>query len=239
MTVIKDIPFKLSKLDVVRGLGMGPNPKVRPEIDRQIEEALADKGVLDLIHPALAYDIRTITKMGDEDCYLDDGTVFHGVAIPHFLPEAKTLFVAVTTIGPDLENKVTELFKGGQRLKGLIFDAMGTASSENMRFTISDIVKKEAAVRGFVASSPVSPGGISWPITEQFKIFKVAPAAEIGVRLTETAMMVPRKSTSMVMGMGENMPTWSATERCNRCPNGANCPYRYREEHEWANDDIR
>ena len=138
----------------------------------------------------------------------------------------------VATIGPDLEAVVSAYFNSGRRLKALILDAMGSSTMENMRFGIRDIIGKEAAKRGYIASSPVSPGGPSWPLSEQFKLFTLAPAGEIGVYLTESGMMVPQKSTSMVFGLGEDMPTWSPTERCDMCPRGATCPYRYRPEHE-------
>jgi len=232
MPIIKDIPFTLTKTDVIRGLGMGSNPNVRPQIDLIIDETIADEAVLKLIRPAFAYDVYSILRIEKEDCYLEGGTVFHGVTIPRLLSGAKMLAVGVATIGPDLEAAVSAYFNSGRRLKALILDAMGSSAMENIRFAIRDIIGKEAEKRGFTASSPVSPGGTSWPLTEQFIIFTLAPADEIGVKLTDAAMMVPQKSTSMVFGLGENMPTWSPTERCDMCPRGATCPYRYHPEDE-------
>jgi len=238
MPVIKNIPFKLDKKDVLQGLGMGARPSVRPEIDRLIDEALQDEDILKLIQPALAYEIYGISRIEGDKCLLENGTVFKGDSIPRVFPKAKSLAVAVATIGPELEAKVTDCFKQGQRLKGLILDAMGSSATENMRFAIRDILVKEVEKRGYTLSSPVSPGGASWPITEQFKLFKLVPADSIGVRLTGTAMMVPRKSSSMVMGLGENMPTWSATERCDMCLRGADCPYRFQPERQCENVDT-
>ncbi len=232
MPVIKDIPFKLNKQDVIRGLGLSARPLVRPEIDRLIGEMLVDETTLKLIRPALVYETYRVLKIEGEDCYLDGGTVFHGATLPRLFSQAKMLIVAVSTIGPDLEMSVSDCFKSGRRLRGLILDAMGTSATENLRFAVCDITSQEAGERGYTLSSPISPGGTSWPLSEQFKLFKLLPAEKIGVHLTETAMMVPRKSTSMVFGLGENMPTWTATERCDMCPNGQNCPYRYQPEHE-------
>jgi hypothetical protein len=232
MPIIRDIPFTLTKTDVIRGLGMGANPTVRPQIDRLVDETLNDAATLKLIRPALAHEIVKVARIEGEDCFLEGGTIFHGATIPRLLSRAKALAVGVATIGPELENSVSDCFKSGKRLKGLILDAMGSSTMENMRFAIRDIINKEAEKRGWTASSPVSPGGPSWPLSEQFKLFPLVPAGEIGVHLTETAMMVPRKSTSMVFGLGENMPTWSPTERCDMCPRGATCSYRYRPEHE-------
>jgi hypothetical protein len=232
MPIIKDIPFTLTRTDVIRGLGMGANPTVRPQIDQLVDETLKDEAALKLIRPAFAYEIVKVDKIEGEDCFLEGGTIFHGATIPHLLSGAKALAVGVASVGPDLEAVVSAYFNSSRHLKAIILDAMGSSTTENMRFAIRDIINKEAEKRGYTASSPVSPGGPSWPLTEQFKIFALVPAGEIGVCLTENGMMVPQKSTSMVFGLGENMPTWSPTERCDMCPNGATCPYRYQPEHE-------
>lgn len=235
MPTIRNIPFNIAKKDVLQGLGMGARPNVRPEIDQLIDEVLKNSTIISLIQPALVYKIIYINSIQGDECILQNGIVFKGETIPRVFPNAKALVVAVATIGPQLEDKVTELFKQGQRLKGLIVDAIGSSATENIRFAMRDVLDKEAKKLGFTLSSPVSPGGTRWPITEQFKLFKLVHAESIGVRLTETAMMVPRKSSSMVMGLGENMPTWSATERCDMCPRGADCPYRFQPDRQCEN----
>jgi hypothetical protein len=235
--IFRDIPFRLNKKGVLGGLGMGASSYVRPEIDRLIDEALQDKDVMKLIRPALAYAVHTIHRMERDNCYLEGGVLLHCEIIPRVFARAEALVVAVATIGPELEANVRECFKQGKRLRGLILNAMGTSIMENLTFAIQDIINTEAASRGYTASSPVSPGGVNWPITGQFTLFQLAPADKIGVYLTETAMMVPRISTSMAMGLGKNMPTWSAAERCDVCSNGRDCTYRYHPEPECENPD--
>jgi hypothetical protein len=236
--IIRDLPFRLNKKDVLRGMGMSSSSTVRPEIDRLIDAALRDKEVLKLIRPAFAYAVHTIRRMEPDHCCLEGGVVLNGEIIPRVFAGAEKLAVAFATIGPELETAVTECFRQGKRLYGLILDAIGTSTAENMIFAIHDSINREAVSGGTTASSPVCPGGATWPITEQFKLFALAPADEIGVHLTDTAMMTPRKSMSLVMGLGEDMPTWSAAERCNRCSNGESCPYRYHPEWEGEHPDF-
>ena len=236
--IVRDIPFRLNKKDVLRGLGMGSSSSVRPEIDRLIDRALHDEEVLKLIRPAFVYAVHTVLQMETDHCCLEGDVVLHGEIIPRVFSRADALAVAVATIGPELETAVRESFQQGKRLYGLILDAIGTSTAENMIFAIHDIIGSEAVSNGTTASSPVCPGGANWPLSEQFKLFQLVPAHEIGVHLTGTAMMAPGKSTSMVMGLGENMPKWSAAERCDRCSNGGNCPYRYHPERECENPDT-
>jgi len=87
-------------------------------------------------------------------------------------------------------------------------------------------VRREALSRGYQASSPLSPGMPGFSISEQWQLFKLVPAEEIGVSLNPSGMMVPRKSTSMVIGVGMKMPTWTQAEVCDRCSLKRTCPYK-------------
>ena len=238
MTIILDIPFRLTKRDVLIGLGIGVHSSTRLDINELIEDMLRDKNILELIQPAIVYDIHSIIKIEEDGCYLDSGIVLKSDPILHFFPQAKSLAVVIATIGPMLERKVTEYFKQGHHLKGLIMDAMGNSTIENLRDTIHDIINKEAEKAGYTASSKISPGTLDWPLSEQFKLFKLVSADAIGVRLTATALMEPRKSKSMVMGIGDNMPVWNAVQQCDMCPRGQNCPYRYQPEQHDGDSDI-
>ena len=236
MPVIKNVATRLEKRDVLRGLGIKAGRAVRPEIDRLVDELLNDKAIMGLVQPAIAYEIYSVRDVKGEDFTLANGTVLQGTTLPRVFSNAKFLAIVAATIGPGIEDKAAEEFKSGSRLKGLILDAMGSPAAENMRFSVHDVLSKEAEKRGLSLSSSVSPGGPSWDIREQFKLIKLVPASEIGIKLTETAMLIPRKSMTMAMGIGEDMPVWSATERCNSCSRGASCIYRYTAVHECDTD---
>jgi hypothetical protein len=69
---------------------------------------------------------------------------------------------------------------------------------------------------------------VGWPVENgQRQIFQLVDAASAGIRLTEGYMMVPKKSTSMVIGIEPDVE--HAGESCDYCSRAATC--RYREEH--------
>ncbi len=79
---------------------------------------------------------------------------------------------------------------------------------------------------GRVAS--LSPGSLEdWPITEQTKLFAIFGDTEriIGVRLTDSMLMLPRKSVSGIMFPSEE--GFHACQLCDRerCP-GRKAPWR-------------
>ena len=61
----------------------------------------------------------------------------------------------------------------------------------------------------------------------QGAVLRLAWAETVGVAVHEGSLMRPLKSTSMVLGVGENLPA-TAWSRCDHCPSGATCGVRAR-----------
>jgi len=132
----------------------------------------------------------------------------------------------VCTIGPGLEKQVAEYFNSDEALRGLLLDGIGSAAIDSLGFEVCSLIGNEASLHGYQASSPLSPGGPRFPLAEQWQLFKLVPADQIGVSLTSSGVMVPRKSISMVIGMGSDMKTWTKAESCARCNLRNTCHYR-------------
>jgi cobalamin-dependent methionine synthase I len=85
---------------------------------------------------------------------------------------------------------------------------------------------QEAATRGYRTGGIISPGMPGFPVTEQKHLFELVPAREIGVSLTRGGVMVPRKSSSMLIGMGPQLKHETTAALCNRCRLQKTCQYR-------------
>jgi hypothetical protein len=67
-----------------------------------------------------------------------------------------------------------------------------------------------------------------WPVEEgQPQIFDLVDAAEIGLVLLPSGMMVPRKSLSMVIGLGADVSAKGVP--CDYCSMAERCRYRAQE----------
>jgi len=108
----------------------------------------------------------------------------------------------------------------------MLLDGIGSAATDTLAQEACKIIADEASSRGQQVSSPVNPGMPGLPLTEQWNLLELASASEIGVILTSSGIMVPRKSTSMVMGIGPQMKTWTRAEVCAHCSLRKTCPYR-------------
>jgi hypothetical protein len=227
MPVIRDIPLSLKTREVLHREGFREHSKVRTEIKSLILELLASVKKAHLVTPAAAYEIYPITGIGPGRLSLKGNMVVHSPLFPSLLPGAKELAALVTTIGPGLEKQVADYTNGGEPLRGLLLDGIGSAAVDSLAQEACKLVAGEALSRGYEVSRPFSPGmPCGLPITEQRQLLEMVPSREIGVSLTAAGVMVPRKSVSMVIGIGPQMNTRMRAEVCARCNLRETCPYR-------------
>ena len=224
MPVVDNIPLTTSMEQVLRRQGIQDCLKLQPHLMVLLRELLST--VNELLEPAIAYDSYSITDVRHDRLRLEDGTVLCGSLLPSLLAQARELAAVVCTIGPHLEEKVASYFGENEPLRGLVLDGIGSAAVDRLTQEACQLINREALSCGYKASSPLSPGMTGWPISEQWHLFRLVPAEQIGVHLTSSAMMVPRKSISMVIGIGPAMPTWKQAEVCDRCGLKETCPHK-------------
>ena len=228
MPIVRDIPLTPQMNEILRRTGIKADSKLKSEMETLIGQLLVSVNDEHLLEPAIVYEIYPITEVDYQQLSLEGNTVLHGSALSSVLSPAKELAVLVCTIGCNLEEKVTDYFGKSEPLRGLLLDGIGSAAVGSVAREGCELMTREASLRGYQTSSPLSPGGPSFPLSEQWQLFKLVPAEEIGVRLTSTGFMLPRKSTSMVIGIGPQMTTWTRAEACARCNLSKTCPYRIR-----------
>jgi hypothetical protein len=226
MPVIRDIPLSLKTREVLRRQGLGGGAKVRPEIKILIRELLTSLKKSRLLEPAVAYEYYTVSSMNGSQISLEGDKAIHGPLLPAIFPEAKELAILLCTIGPRLEKQVTDYSKSDEVMRGMILDGIGSAAVDKLVLEVLSLIDSEVSSRGYEISSPVNPGMPGFPLTEQWNLLKLVNADEIGVRLTASGVLIPRKSTSMVMGIGPQMTRWTQAEVCARCTLRETCYYK-------------
>ncbi len=131
----------------------------------------------------------------------------------------------VCTIGPALEAEATRLSSGGEMLRAVVLDAIGSVAAEAAAAYVDERIAAEAAREGLKTSCRASPGYGDWDVREQASIFKLLPAERIGVRLSDTFMMSPRKSVSFAMHVAAEPERLRSENSCENCGR-KDCRYR-------------
>ena len=102
--------------------------------------------------------------------------------------------LAVCTIGPRLEQECAVCFERNDLLRGMILDAIGSEAVTQVCRQAERVLADRARALGLWPSKWYAPGFRGWEVEEQRFVFSKVAASEIGVRLTDSCMMVPRKS---------------------------------------------
>jgi hypothetical protein len=217
-STITDLRPALGVEDLLRGQGI--DPQRAPDRIRAVTEGLLDE-VHSLIAPAAIYTILPVSELEHERVVLQNGQAFSGPLATRALAGATYVALAVCTAGPALDARVNELFAAGDTLRALALDGAGNAAVGGVAQLLSSVLCDEATARGLRVGMRASPGQEGWPITEQRVLFGLLPGEPIGVRLSPTCLMEPRKSVSFAVGMGPEMREDAVP--CDFCTKRSRC----------------
>ncbi len=167
-------------------------------------------------------DVQKTTER--HDGLLISGTFFktHTIVASQ-LKDAEEAALFACTIGPGMEAWSGRLFREGDAVMGHIADAIASTAVENATDALHGSISATMLEHGLKTTNRYSPGYCGWPVAEQRLLFSLLPEGFCGITLTESALMVPIKSVSGIIGIG------AAVNRedylCDRCGR-KDCTYR-------------
>jgi len=142
----------------------------------------------------------------------------------HLGPAAKVI-VILCTIGSRLEEYSLKTIKSDP-VTGLALEGVGSAAVEALANAACNYFEEKAHEDNLGSTIPLSPGMIGWSVEEgQAQIFKLLDTKEFGVTLTTSYLMLPRKSLSMVIGIGADIKAGGKT--CDYCTMNETCVYQH------------
>lgn len=216
---IGDLEFEF--IEVNRAMGNGAatgeiNNNVKEVVDQVLP--IATK----LIHARCVYDIVSIEVIDKTQVLLNGNVTLNTPS--RFFQGACSVAVAVVTIGSELEQEVTSLFKGKEYFEALALNAYGSVALDKGVGFLRKILSDQAPDKKLGHS--LSPGCQRIPIQDQKVIFSLIESEKIGVRLSESFQMFPVKSSSVIIPIGEDliMPSES-TYSCELCDIHNKCIY--------------
>ncbi len=223
--ILRDVQLNIDADMVLRGQGADPavirarKPRLVEIAERAVQEGAA------LIEPAVVYRFAPIEAMRHERLILADGTPLSGSLIAQHLSPARYVALSVCTVGAAIDDRIAALMPRDPAY-ALALDGYGSAAAEALGTELCARLEKDAARLGHCTSVPLSPGMVGWPVdVGQPQIFSNLDAEAIGVTLNDSAQMIPRKSTSLVLGFA---PTpFDAGTPCDFCALRNTCRYQH------------
>ncbi|MCB9452826.1 MAG: vitamin B12 dependent methionine synthase [Anaerolineaceae bacterium] len=211
MAILDQIPFQPNVETLCRRLRIASGNDLEADLLRLVAEATA------IARPKVDYMVAGIDDKSAADQVVIQGIPLTSRVLRVNLEQARRVFIYVATCGTELE-------------------AWAASKTDMLERYWADEINELALHTALAAldkhltemyqpgpTSDMNPGSLAdWPLTEQRAVFTLLgdPAATIGVRLTDSYLMLPVKSVS-----GLRFPTEQSFESCQLCPI-ENCPAR-------------
>ena len=160
---------------------------------------------------------------------LEDGAVlgvtFAGNDIPQMLEPCEEVVLFGATLGPGVERLMMR-YEVVNAADSVIMDACASTAIENICNNFESDMRRAVEAEGRYLTDRFSPGYGDLPIAEQPKFFALLDMTRrIGVSLTPTTIMVPRKSVTAIMGIART-PQPHRPPDCEHCLMFRTCPFR-------------
>ncbi len=176
---------------------MGAN-KFKTRIDLKTESSVLE--IIDnaqkLLQPkyALAY----ADKILSNGIINTDGLIIESFDIIKLLADSTKICGLVATIGNAIDQKI-ELLQKTDKVKALIYDAAGSVAIEQLVNALNNEIKNSNP--DFKPTRRFSVGYGDWKIENQKPFLKWLGAEKIGITLSDSFQMTPRKSVSAIIGL--------------------------------------
>ncbi len=212
MNILTNIPFKLQYNSLIKQLHIKEESGYCNNLQKIIQQANK------LASPKALYK-KTKIKINSKNETIIENICFPGKILSKCLRETKFVFPFIATCGNEIDSLKTE---ETDFLESYIIDII----KENLlQFSLDFLdlhISKKYGIKKTASINPGTEDMISWPVEQQKELFSLFPEVEktIGVKLTESYMMLPNKSIS-----GLKFPTEIDFHNCSICKR-KKCPTR-------------
>lgn len=225
MQIITEIPINLTPEEVLKAQFLGRRTSFSPSLVKSAADAIALGRRL--YAPAAVYDEFPVLGIDGEELLIGANGATARLRIGpkiDLLEPAERVLIAVDTIGQALENRVDELHRQREPLDAYMLDSVGVVGLGAIGETLRSIVERRAAELGWGVGAALAPGSlVGWPLRGQRELCALLPLEKIGVVLSDSYVLVPHKSGSMLVGFGPRYTASRVGSVCRFCSLSDSC----------------
>lgn len=171
------------------------DPQILAEIEAKIE--LVDR----LATPLATYEKFTLEIIDEKLMLAEAGIHLLGNDITKHLNNSTHCYILLSTLGIEVDRQIK---KEGytSTLSALIMDAVATEYIE--KFNIELIAEIQKIENGKFLTTPFATGYGDFPLSQQKELITACDGTKkIGINLTNDNIMIPKKSISCLIGIGD------------------------------------
>ncbi|QGP92147.1 hypothetical protein MGLY_15090 [Neomoorella glycerini] len=219
--LIKDLEVTVDVEKLLAMQGMESGRSLETHI-KELYDSLC-REARSLAEPAFAWAYYEPVTIINNELRLPGGQVIKSRFLAKKLAPARGLLVMAATIGPRLEARIKEYQAAGDTLASYLLDLAGSALVEAAYYSGFQQVEMAIAAAGLEATTPFGPGHSYWDnLADQELIFSLVDAGSLGITLTASYLMLPRKSVSGISGIGQGFEV--GEYHCHYCNLRRTCP---------------
>lgn len=166
--------------------------------------ALKEEAV-SICKPRFGFRLQSGEKISTSSIRIGDLIFNPGPIISKCLEGSEFYAIIVASVGVELDKWIKSKHESGDVMAAFIADAIGSAIVESIMSWGIHFISSEMALYNLSISNSYSPGYCGWNITEQQHFFSLLPKLFCDVHLTSSSLMLPIKSVSTVIGIGETI----------------------------------
>ena len=194
-----------------------------PAISGSLDECLTK--AKSLSKPNYIRATKLIALIEEDFIEIEGGIRFSTGRIARYIKDSKYIVLFLVTIGDEIEKIAGELTQEEDPLRGYLLDRIGSFAVESLAESIERKIRKDYSKLKMSVSRRYSPGYCDWPIEDQRILAKALDFSGIGVSLTESCMMKPKKSISAIVAIAEKGIFTKSGSTCEICER-VDCSYR-------------
>jgi len=176
----------------------------QPDKATQQETAMILKEVSQWLRPQFSYFV--VNKQPDFEM---------GNIILRQLRGSEAFALFVCTSGLEFETYQQRLKEQGDMVRVFIADALGSVIAEKCADQMEKALQESIDKLGWKHTNRFSPGYCGWHVSQQQLLFPLFQGHTCGVKLTDSSLMIPIKSVSGIIGLGEKVRKLEYT--CGLC----------------------
>ena len=197
-----------------------PSPRLRRTVKRAVETVRENS------EPRAVWRMLSVTH-GYPFCFLGDLRYPVGSRlVSRVLSHCETAVVCAATLGEPLDAVLAD-----EKLSAYdqsVLDRVASVAVEELLDEVErELVDRAAPDQALTAR--YSPGYCDWPLQAQRVLFALLPVEPLGITLSPSCLMQPRKSVTAVIGLGERRAVEEHGIACRFCGRRG-CRYRRRPQ---------
>jgi hypothetical protein len=134
---------------------------------------------------------------------LDGGATLASTTLATLLQESPAVQLFVVTLGPEIDERVHQLFEAMDGLEGLFLDTAGWVVVQSALSSVRKQCAAKARSEGYRLTRRIGPGYLDWPLDEQSIVFRTLTAGNPlpPIEVLESGAILPEKTMTGLFGL--------------------------------------